>query len=55
MESQVQEISQRVNAEATQLENRFKLREDILTAKMNALEEKFTQKVNSLASKQSLF
>ena len=60
--SQVQEISQRfeelctrVNAQATQLENGLKLHEDKLTVKMNALEEEFTQKVNSLGSNQSLF
>ena len=61
-QSQVQEISQRfeelctrVNAQATQLENALKLHEDKLTVKMNALEEEFTQKVNSLDSNQSLF
>ena len=61
-QSQVQEISQRfkelctrVNAQATQLENALKLYADKLTVKMNALEEEFTQKVNSLDSNQSLF
>ena len=62
VESQVQEKSQRfeelctrVNAQATQLKSGLKLHEDKLTVKMNALEEEFTQKVNSLNSKQSLF
>ena len=61
-QSQVQEISQRfkelctrVNAQASQLENALKLHADKLTVKMNALEEEFTQKVNSLDSNQSLF
>ena len=61
-QSQVQEIPQRfeelctrVNAQATQLENALKLHADKLTVKMNALEEEFTQKVNSLDSNQSLF
>ena len=40
---------------ATQLENGLKLHEDKLTVKMNALEDEFTQKVNSLDSNQSLF
>ena len=60
-QSQVQEISQRfeelytrVNVLATQLENGLKLHEDKLTVKMNALEEEFTQKVNSPDSNQSL-
>ena len=61
-QSQVQDISQRfeelctrVNTQATQLKSGLKLHEDKLTVKMNALEEEFTQKVNSLDSKQSLF
>ena len=62
IESQVQEIPQRfeelctrVNTQATQLKSGLKLHEDKLKVKMNALEEEFTQKVNSLDSKQSLF
>ena len=59
IESQVQKISQRfkesctsVNAQATQLENELKLHEDKLTVKINALVDEFSQKENSLDSKQ---
>ena len=61
IESQVQKISQRfkesctsVNAQATQLENELKLHEDKLTVKINALVDEFSQKENSLDSKQRM-